>query len=147
VAQLAANGSRIIDFSAGGENIVRNNVFEQGPNTDNAEMIGAALELVNRQWPAQSTLSEGNTFISDVTKRPASSILSPFKARTEAKADPTGFVAPPHQVTSRNDRFVSANGTDLKMNLTIYAPTAIIEGAQEFIGRAAAGLPAYPATN
>jgi hypothetical protein len=145
VAQLDANGSRIIDFSAGGENVVRNNIFQQGPNTDNAEMIGFGLETVNRMWAEQSSLVEGNTFISDVTKRPSSSIISPFKARTEPKSDPTGFVASAHQVTARNNRFVSPNGSDLKLNPAIYAPTLVHSGNKEFVGREAAGLPAYPA--
>ena len=144
IAQLDADGSRIVDASAGGDNILRNNVFEQGPNSDNAEMMAFGVELTNRQWEAQQTLSEGNLYISDVIKRPAASEVSPFKARTKAAADSTGFVAPAHQVTSVNDRFVSADGGMLKMNLTIYAPTAAISGAQEFVGRAAAGLPAYP---
>jgi hypothetical protein len=127
-------GSRIIDFSTGGQNVVRRNVFQQGPEVDNPEMIAFALEGV--RGDVQESLVEDNIFISDARRRPFSSVISPYSARLN-----------PHKVISKRNKFISANGTDLKMVVGQYIPAGnlVQEGDQEFIGREAAGIAPYPA--
>ena len=53
-------------FPMGGEVVIRDNVFEKGPNSDNWEMIGLALEAQKNGFNAvNQTLLEGNIFIFD----------------------------------------------------------------------------------
>lgn len=70
LAMQDANSSRCIDISDGGVVIIRGNVIQQGPNADNEEIIGIALELTSEKLnPSQhrenSTIVEDNIVISD----------------------------------------------------------------------------------
>lgn len=75
LAMQDANSSRCIDISDGGTVIVRNNVIQQGPKSDNNDIIGVALESSSDHLPAgwsreHSTSIENNVVISDVTGSP-----------------------------------------------------------------------------
>jgi hypothetical protein len=72
LAMLDANSSRCIDISDGGTVIVRNNVIQQGPKSDNDDIVGIALELAGEHltpgWTRHHATSvEDNLIISDVT--------------------------------------------------------------------------------
>jgi hypothetical protein len=135
IAQTDCNTSRLIDLPAGGENVVRGNVLQQGPRSQNAEMIGTALETRARQWPEQTTLIEGNLFVSDLTNRPGSSVPAVYKTREG------------HAVTARGNRIVWTNDGFLH-GIMGYLPggerATIDRNNREFIGRKAAGLPPFP---
>lgn len=134
IAQTNCDTSRLIDLSAGGDNVIRSNVFQQGPGSLNAEMIGTGLEIRSKQWAEQRTLIESNLFISDLIKRPGSSVPAVYKTREG------------HAVTARGNRIVWTDGRVLRGKMG-YIPGgfADIDSQNvEFIGRAAAGLPAYP---
>jgi len=66
-----SNSSRCIDISDGGTVVISNNVIQQGPKSDNNDIIGIALELAGEHlspgWSRQhSTNIEGNVIISDL---------------------------------------------------------------------------------
>jgi hypothetical protein len=131
----SGHGSRAIDLPAGGDNVIRNSVIEQGPNADNADIMAFAMEQNANQWLEQRTLLEGNLIISDVTKRPG----------TGGTAITIAFCKGGHQIYFRNNRFVWANGQSLKGQYAPSCPPAESTGNIEFIGRTAAGLPPLPA--
>lgn len=65
-AGLDGENSRALDLPNGGKVVIRGNVFEKGPNSDNRNMIGLALEAPKNGFNAiNQTLIEGNTFIFD----------------------------------------------------------------------------------
>ena len=64
VASLEATQSRLIDISEGGNIIVRRNLLQQGPNADNDDLIGIALERLP-EGVRHSTLIEKNTAVCD----------------------------------------------------------------------------------
>lgn len=145
LAGLDGSISRVIDLSAGGNNTIRGNIIQHGPGETNPEMIGIALETINPQWTdAQASLIENNTFISDVTKRPQSSVVAAIKVRTTESTNPDGTKGPPHKVRFLNNRLVWADAGFLKGRIA-YGDPVEVAGNQEFMGRAAAGLKAYPA--
>lgn len=45
IASLNGRDSRLIDLPEGGQNVVRGNVLQNGPNSSNSDMIGIGLEL------------------------------------------------------------------------------------------------------
>ena len=63
IAGLDGQDSRAIDLPEGGQVEIRNNVLQKGPNSDNAQMIGLALEGPLHQ--ANETLIEGNLLLFD----------------------------------------------------------------------------------
>jgi hypothetical protein len=63
IAGLDGQDSRAIDLPDGGEVEIRNNVLEKGQNSENAEMIGVALE--GPVHDANQTLIEGNLLLFD----------------------------------------------------------------------------------
>jgi hypothetical protein len=63
IAGLDGQDSRAIDLPDGGEVEIRNNVLEKGPNSENAQMIGLALE--GPLHDANQTLIEGNLLLFD----------------------------------------------------------------------------------
>jgi hypothetical protein len=69
LAQLDRHCSRIVDFSQGGDNVIRRSFLEQGPRADNADMIGDAREAGMFQPPlpewAGELLLEDNVILSD----------------------------------------------------------------------------------
>ncbi len=69
LAQLDRHCSRIVDFSQGGDNVIRRSFLEQGTQADNADMIGDAREAGMFQpplpeWPGELLL-EDNVILSD----------------------------------------------------------------------------------
>jgi hypothetical protein len=75
LAMQDANSSRCIDISDGGTVVIRNNVVQQGPKSDNDDIIGVALELPSDHLPARwvrqhSTLVENNIVITDLAGSP-----------------------------------------------------------------------------
>jgi hypothetical protein len=128
------HGSRAIDLPAGGDNVIRNSIIEQGPNADNTDIMAFAMEQNAKQWLEQHTLLEGNLIISDVMKRPG----------TGGTPITIAFCKGGHQLHFRNNRFVWANEPSLQGQYTPSCPPAESTGNIEFIGRSAAGLPPYP---
>jgi hypothetical protein len=91
LAALNGQNSRAIDAYGGGILEVRQSVIEQGPNSDNDEAIGIALELNRLNPEPHSTLLEDNWIIfDDLAKR----------CRLLLKATPT------EMVTVRGNRIV-----------------------------------------
>lgn len=71
LAALNGHNSRVLDAFAGGEIVLRRNVLQQGPQSDNSDLIGLALE--SRLHPdGYSFRMEDNWVISD---RPGRSVL------------------------------------------------------------------------
>ena len=69
LAALGGRNSRAIDAYAGGVLEVRRSVIQQGPNSDNSEAIGVALELNRTNPKPHSTLIEDNWIIFDDLSR------------------------------------------------------------------------------
>jgi len=65
VAAMNGFNSRAIDFFGGGVLIVRNSILQQGPRSDNRDMIGLAFEKNRLQKGKQSILLENNWIIFD----------------------------------------------------------------------------------
>ena len=67
---LALNeyNSRTIDNFGGGELVVRNSVLQQGPNSDNLDMIGVALEKNRTLKSSHKVFLENNWIIFDNQK-------------------------------------------------------------------------------
>jgi hypothetical protein len=63
IAGLDGEDSRAIDISNGGEVVIRGNVFQKGPNSENWQMIGIALEGEHND--DNQTLIEDNLFVFD----------------------------------------------------------------------------------
>lgn len=71
LAALNGHNSRVLDAFAGGEIVLRRNVLQQGPQSDNSDLIGLALE--SRLHPdGHSFRMDDNWVISD---RPGRSVL------------------------------------------------------------------------
>ncbi len=118
-AGLDGQNSRALDLPNGGEVVIRDNVFEKGPNSDNWDMIGLALEAQGTGFNViNQTLIEGNTFIFDYPDGAVFRSLS------------TG------EIIFRNNVVIGSR--------SIGAAT-IGGGNQFFDTRAAGGLPPYPA--
>ena len=117
-AGLDGENSRAIDLPNGGDVVIRDNVFEKGPNSDNRDMIGLALEA--RKAGSNSinqTLIEGNLFIFD---HPKSMVFRSIS---------TG------EIIFRDNMVVGTRSIG----------AATIGGGNRFFDtRAAAGLPPYP---
>ena len=63
IASLDGVDSRLIDLPEGGENIIRKNVLEKGPNSSNQDLIGIGLEGQNGLHARNSTIIEDNLVI------------------------------------------------------------------------------------
>jgi len=63
IAGLDGEDSRAIDISNGGEVVIRGNVLEKGPNSENGQMIGLALE--GSLHEVNNTLIEDNLIVFD----------------------------------------------------------------------------------
>jgi len=117
-AGLEGQNSRALDLPNGGEIIIRSNVFEKGPNSDNWDMIGLALETQMTGFNAvNKILIEGNTFIFDRSDGVVLRSLS------------TG------EIIFRDNMVVGSRSIGAR---------TIGGGNQFFDTRAAAGLPPYP---
>jgi hypothetical protein len=133
IAGLDGHDSRAIDVPNGGEVVIRGNLLEKGPNSDNGQMIGLALE--GGLHDANETLIEGNLIVFDTLPRGLIQEL----ARTVGLLPPKGTVIAsesPGRVVLRNNVIVGA--------LAI-GGGVIEEDNRTYRSRRAAGLPPYPA--
>ena len=70
IAGLDGHDSRAIDLPDGGEVVIRGNVLEKGPNSENGQMIGLALE--GSLHEVSDTLIEDNLILFDTLPRACS---------------------------------------------------------------------------
>lgn len=63
IASLYGRDSRLVDISEGGEVIIEDNIFQQGNNTSNSDVIGFALE--KNKHKVNSILIKNNVFLLD----------------------------------------------------------------------------------
>ncbi len=137
LAMLDANSSRCIDISDGGTVVVRNNVIQQGPKSDNDDIIGVALELSGEHLAAgwsrhHSTTIENNVVISDVAAPPIGLIHTRSPSPVKVKGNEIVIAGPSGKFSLRypdsNDRAGISDG-----------------GGNKIInGRAAAGFKPFP---
>jgi Right handed beta helix region len=121
IAALKSRNSRALDLFGGGNITLKHNIIEQGPESDNSDMIGLALEA-SRILPANhALLAEGNWFIFD---RPGGNLL--FRGRA---------LGP---LILRNNRIVG--------NVSWGINPSNESGNQQFPSREAAGLPPFDGT-
>ena len=69
IAALNSHNSRALDAFAGGDITLRRNVIQQGPDSDNSEVIGLALEPARLLPYGHSLLLEDNWIIYDDDRR------------------------------------------------------------------------------
>ncbi|MGC1606032.1 MAG: right-handed parallel beta-helix repeat-containing protein [Candidatus Acidiferrum sp.] len=137
LAMLDANSSRCIDISDGGTVIVRNSVIQQGPKSDNDDIIGIALELAGEHlapgWSRHhSTTIENNVVISDVSGPPVGLVHTRSPSPVAVKGNQIVIAGPSGKFSLRysdpNDRAGISDG-----------------GGNKIInGRAAAGFQPFP---
>lgn len=65
IAALNGHNSRALDVYGGGEVVLRGNVLQQGPASDNSDMIGLALEAAREVAGVHRFTAENNWLISD----------------------------------------------------------------------------------
>jgi hypothetical protein len=133
IAGLDRQDSRAIDLPEGGEVEIRNNVLQKGSNSDNAQMIGLALEGPLHQ--ANETLIEGNLLLFDTV--PTGIVQSLGRALGLMPARGTVIHSEsPGPVVLRNNVIVGAREI---------GQGVIEEGNRSFRSRREAGLPPFPA--
>ena len=69
IAALDGHNSRGVDLFGGGKLIIRNSIIQQGPNSENTDMIALAMEPSRQQKGEHSVLLENNWIIFDNKKR------------------------------------------------------------------------------
>jgi len=69
LAALNGHNSRALDAFAGGTIVLRRNIIQQGPNSDNSDMIGVGLEPARLMPAGHSVLLEENWLIFDNEER------------------------------------------------------------------------------
>jgi len=69
IAALNGHNSRAIDLFGGGVLVVRNSVLQQGPYSENTDMIGVAMEKSRVRKGKHSIVLENNWFIFDNQKK------------------------------------------------------------------------------
>jgi hypothetical protein len=134
IAGLDGHDSRAIDVPDGGEVVIRGNVLEKGPNSDNGQMIGLALE--GTLHDVNDTLIENNLIVFDTVPDGLIQDL----ARTVGLLPSKGTVilsGSPGQVILRDNTIVGARETG--------SADVIDQGNRIYETRHAAGLPPYPA--
>ncbi len=123
LAALNSRNSRALDAYGGGTVVLRGNVIQQGPQSDNSDVIGLAMEP-NRLLPGgHSLLMEDNWVIYDAPDRWVKELIRGHK------------LGP---MVVRNNRFVDIGSTGIS--------GAQEEGNQWFHTRKKAGLAAYDGT-
>ena len=133
IAGLDGHDSRAIDLPEGGEVVIRGNVLEKGPSSDNREMIGLALEGPLHQ--ANDTLIEGNLLLFDTL--PTGIVQSLGQALGLMPARGTVIHSEsPGPVVLRNNVIVGAREI---------GDGVIEEGNRSYRSRRQAGLPPFPA--
>jgi hypothetical protein len=133
IAGLDGHDSRAIDLPNGGEVVIRGNVLEKGPNSDNGQMIGLALEGPLHE--VNEALIEDNLVIFDTL--PVGLVQSLGQA--------LGLM-PPKGTVLRNE---SPGEVILRNNIIVGAREigsgAIDQDNRIHQSRREAGLPPYPA--
>ena len=133
IAGLDGHDSRAIDLPDGGEVVIRNNVLQKGPNSENAQMIGLALE--GALHAVNETLIEGNLLLFDTV--PTGMVQSLGQVLGLMPARGTVVLSKsPGRVVLRNNMIVGAGEI---------GQGVIEEGNQIYQNRQEAGLPPYPA--
>lgn len=121
IAALNGNNSRALDLYAGGDIVLLRNVIQQGPNSENSDVIGLGMQTANLFADGHYFRMDGNWVIADPQGR---SIL--FRGQ---KLGP---------VVLQNNKFVGLKGVGLD---------GVAEnGDQWFTGRNQAGLPEFDGT-
>jgi Right handed beta helix region len=133
IAGLEGNDSRAVDLPNGGDVMLRGNVLEKGPNSENGQLIGLALEGPLHE--VNETLIEDNLVVFD----PLPVGLVQRLGQALGLMPPKGTVVhseSPGQVILRNNTIVGAReiGSDV-----------IEQGNRMYQSRRDAGLPPYPA--
>ena len=133
IAGLDGHDSRAIDLPNGGAAVIRGNVLEKGPNSENGQMIGLALE--SGLHDVNETLIEDNLIVFDTLPQ---GLLQDL-ARAVGLLPPKGVV-----IASE-----SPGGVVLRNNIIVAAQAIGSAGSEEdnriYQSRRAAGLPPYPA--
>jgi Periplasmic copper-binding protein (NosD) len=133
IAGLEGQDSRAIDLPDGGDVVIRNNVLQKGPNSENAQMIGLALE--GALHTVNEILIEGNLLLFDTV--PTGMVQSLGQALGLMPARGTVVLSKsPGRVVLRNNMIVGAGEI---------GEGVIEEGNQFYRNRQEAGLPPYPA--
>lgn len=133
IAGLEAPNGRALDFMCGGDIVVRHNVIEKGPRSENRDIVGLAGEFSKEQCtaPVHQALFEGNRFIFDVPEGEPGQLVKRSNL--------------PGPVTLRDNVFVAMTkgvGTDSKEQDMEWTDGG---GNRFFDNRIAAGLPPFPA--
>jgi hypothetical protein len=132
IAGLDGHDSRAIDLPNGGDVVIRGNVLEKGPNSENEQMIGLALE--GNLHEVNETLVEGNLVIFDTL--PVGLVQRLGQALGLMPPKGTVIVSEsPGQVVLRNNMIIGARqigGATIEQDNRMYQ------------SRRAAGLPSYP---
>lgn len=132
IASLDGHDSRAIDIAKGGQVIIRGNIFEKGPNSENWQMIGLALE--GKPHEVNSTLIEDNIFIFDLDPSQWMNVLKDLAGIKPVKGMVV-FTKSPADVVLRNNVIVGAKKI---------GDGVIEKDNQIFPSRWAADMPAYP---
>jgi Periplasmic copper-binding protein (NosD) len=133
IAGLDGQDSRAIDLPDGGEVEIRDNVLEKGQNSENAQMIGLALE--GPLHHANQTLIEGNLLLFDTL--PSGIVQSLGQALGLMPARGTVIHSKsPGPVVLRDNVIVGAREVGAGV---------IEEGNRTYRSRREAGLPPFPA--
>ncbi|MDP2902545.1 MAG: hypothetical protein Q8N96_05500 [Methylovulum sp.] len=126
IAGLNGQSSRAIDNTIGGELIISNSWLEQGPNTDNDELIGFALGEEKALLDKQIVILENNHIIFDKKLNIAASFLNSRKL---------------FNTTDSTETFLKDNTI---IGMDSYGASHITSsGNKIFADREAAGLPPY----
>jgi hypothetical protein len=133
IAGLDGDDSRAIDLPNGGKVVIRGNVLEKGPNSENGQLIGLALERDLHE--VNETLIEDNLMVFDTL--PVGLVQSLGQAM--GLMPPKGMAIlseSPGQVILRNNTIVGAREI---------GGGVVEQGNRTYQTRRDAGLPPYPA--
>jgi hypothetical protein len=132
IAGLDGQDSRAIDLPDGGEVVIRDNVLQKGPNSENRQMIGLALE--GSLHEVNETLIEGNLLLFDT--------VPPGLLQDWGQA--VGLLSPKGAVlNSKSPGSVILQGNTIVGALEI-GGEVLERGNRSFRSREEAGLPPYP---
>ena len=133
IAGLDGRDSRAIDISAGGEVVIRGNVLEKGPNSENGQLIGLALEANLHEL--NETLIEDNLLVFDT--RPEGLLHDVARAVGLLPAKGTVILSKsPGEVILQGNTIVGASA--------IGSDNVIDRDNRIYRSRRDAGLPPYP---
>lgn len=123
IASLDGHDSRAIDLSNGGEVIIRGNILQKGPNSENYDMIGLALEGTSNKM--HTALIENNIIIFDLLFLPQwKVIVSDLLGFDSAKKGRLVRSRSPGPVVFRNNTIIGAHhpldGTIIESNNRLF---------------------------